>query len=448
MATTQVTESPPTPTPIPTPTPTPTPTPIADPQSPPAVESVRPERSASASERAVEGPPAPPAIVTSAATIQPTSSPTIVTPPSADPPPPTRVVRAAELADRPFSPPQVMPVPRAPEPGLANYGRYAVAFARARWQRRRAVKQLHAEIRGDTDALDVVLGSLGREARAAGIDNRALASENQAISDAEQRKTDVAAQAAEVTQRKQEEVARFEELERERTIKLTERERERDDAERELEVLEAQRRGLRDKRKDLERRQKAYTQAAEQRDAEAGNAPLGDTRSELRRLGEGHRVEAAALEPDKQDHDRKLAALERPLAAAQSRVAAVRSEVDLAKRSLSDLREGHRHRLAELEAELGRKHREHDNADGEIQRRLVTLGTLINLHRVDRPEFTELYARIDRLRAAIGARTAEIDHLTAEREAYDRGALLRGYAVLAGVLVAIITLIAILIAIL
>jgi hypothetical protein len=400
---------------------------------------VAPTPSPGPSEPAAAAPPPPPAI----ASAEPTALPDA----TSIAPPPTRIARPAEHVDRPFSPPQVMPLPDVPEPGMMNYGRYAVAFARARWQRRRAVKLLQAEIKSDTDALDVVLSTLGTEARALGVDNHVLAAENRAISEAQHRQADIGSQATEIGQRKAEEVARFEVIERERTIKLTETEKIRDDAERELEVCEAQRRGLRDKRKEVERRQKGYHQAAEQRDTEAGNAPLGEVRSELRKIAEGHRAEAAALEPEKQQYDRKLGELERPLAAAQAKLAAARSEVDLAKRSLADAREGHRHRLAEFEAELGRKLRERDNAAGEVARRLVTLGTLINLHRVERPEFVELYGRIDRLRDAIAARTTEIDHLTAEREAFDRGSLNRGYAVLAGVVLAVITVIVILIAI-
>src|SRR5690606_16155732 len=123
-------------------------------------------------------------------------------------------------------------------------------------------------------------------------------------------------------------------------------------------------------------------------------------------------------------------------------------ELDAARRSLSDAREGHRHRLAELEAEHGRKSRELSQAEAEIQRRMVTLGTLINLNRIEGPEFAELYARIDALRGAIGARSTEIDRLGAEREAYDKGSLTRGFVVLGCGLVVLITLIVILIAIL
>ena len=361
-------------------------------------------------------------------------------------PPPTRIVREEALVDRPFTPPQVLPIPPVPDPGPVNLARYAITFGRARWQRRRAVKVLQAEINGDTEALDGVLLQLGRDARGLGVDNRVLAAENQAIDDAEARRDQMVQQGQEIGGRKLEETARYEELERERTIKVTEAEKVLEEAQRELSNLEAQRRGIRDKRKELERRQNAYLKTAEQRDAEAGNAPLGEARSELRRMADGHRREAASLDPERQEQERRLAALDRPIAAAQTRVEEARAEVDQQRRSLADAREGHRHRLAELDAEAARKAREKELIEGEINRRLVNLGTLINLHRVERPEFGDLYGRIDRLRHAINARTTEIDRLTAERDAYDRGSLLRGCAVLAGIGVLLITFLVIILA--
>jgi chromosome segregation ATPase len=160
------------------------------------------------------------------------------------------------------------------------------------------------------------------------------------------------------------------------------------------------------------------------------------------------RREAAALEPSKQELDRQITALERPISEATARLDAAKAELDAAKRSLNDAREGHTHRLAELDAEQKRKSREVNLAEAEIQRRLVTLGTLVNLNRIEDPQFAELYQRIDRLRGAITARTTEIEKLTAEREAYDRGTLLRGVATIGGAFVALIALIVILKAVL
>jgi chromosome segregation ATPase len=171
---------------------------------------------------------------------------------------------------------------------------------------------------------------------------------------------------------------------------------------------------------------------------------MGEARADLRRSAEGHRKEAAALEPERQDVDRRLAALERPIGEAVARLDAARAELDAAKRSLTDAREGHTHRLAELDAEQKRKSREIGLAEAEIQRRLVTLGTLVNLNRIEIVAFAELYERIDRIRGAITARTTEIEKLTAEREAYDRGTLVRGVSTIGGAIVLFIALIVIL----
>src|SRR5204863_1320547 len=200
----------------------------------------------------------------------------------------------------------------------------------------------------------------------------------------------------------------------------------------------------RDRRKELERRQKAYLKAAEDNDRQVGSAELGDARADLRRGAEQHRREAAALEPERQDVDRRLGAIERPIGEATAKLDAAKAELDAAKRSLGDAREGHTHRLDELDAEQKRKSREMAQAESEIARRLVTLGTLVNLNRIEDPQFEELYQRIDRLRGAITARTTEIERLTAEREAYDRGNLARGLAAIGGAILVFIALIVIL----
>ncbi|HUS30318.1 MAG TPA: hypothetical protein VMZ53_17540 [Kofleriaceae bacterium] len=363
-------------------------------------------------------------------------------------PPPTRIHRAENLVDRPFAPPKVAPVPAIPEPNLINAAKYAYKFGIARWQRRGAIKQLGTEIKQDTEALDQVLGLLGGAARNARVEGRVFSAENTAITAAEERVASLNRESNEVDGRKVEENSKFVDVERERNEKLVEAERMVEEAQKELQHLEAQRRGLRDKRKELDRRQKAFLKNADDHDRQAGAAPLGDQRQELRRAAEGHRKEAAALEPEKQDIDRRLASLERPIGEATARLDAAKAELDAAKRSLNDAREGHTHRLAELDAEQKRKSREVALAEGEIQRRLVTLGTLVNLNRIEDPQFAELYQRIDRLRGAITARTTEIEKLTAEREAYDRGTLVRGVATIGGAFIVLIALIVILRAIL
>ena len=359
-------------------------------------------------------------------------------------PPPTRVFRSDAMADRPFVPPRVLPVPEIPEPGLVPAAKYAVGFARARWQRRKAIKVLGGEVKQDTVALDQVLGALGATARTVHVEGRVFNSENAAITTAEQRRTDLQAEQQGLDGRSAEESAKFTDIETERAKKLSEAEQVLADAKRDNETLEAQRRGLRDKRKEVERRQKAYLKTAEDRDNESGTTGMGETRSQLRRAAEGHRREAAELEPERQDLDRRLAAIEKPLTESQARLDAAKAEYDAAKRSLHDAREGYGHRLAELDAEKKRKLRDIGACDNEISRRLVTLGTLVNLNRVENSAFNELYARIDRIRGAITARTTEVEKLTAERSAYHRESLIRGAVVIGGAIVAFIALIVLL----
>lgn len=338
--------------------------------------------------------------------------------------------------EAPFVPPKVIPVPGIPEPGLVMPARYAYLFARAWWQRRFAAKQLTVEIKQHTQVLDGVLGELGRAARDARVEGRVFSAENSALSSAEARILQLGDERLGVESRKAEEHAKFSEVERERMAKLTEAERVVDEVAHELATLEAHRRGLRDRRKELERQGKASRNpAADPGPVVAGSAP-GDSSDVA--LGS---TTASTIESE-------LLALERPIHEIAARLDASKAELDAAKRSLHDAREGHSHRLAELDAEHKRKSREIASSEAEIARRLVTLGTLVNLNRIEGPQFDALYRNIDLLRTAITARTTEVEKLTAEREAYDAGTLVRGIAIIAGAALALTAVIVIVLAVL
>jgi hypothetical protein len=362
-------------------------------------------------------------------------------------PPPTRLVAPSSGA-MPAALPVVDPLPEPPDGGVWPSARYTIAFARGYWQRRVAARNLHEQNRTDTTSFDALLGALGRTLRALKLNNRSLAAENQAIDDAETRRSQAEVDSDELIHRLEEENQRFAEQEQDRENKLAEAEATLDQADKELEELEAQRRSLRDKRKTIERQQRAYLKTAEEREAEAAKATGDDDRAQLHRSAEDLRREAAGLDPERQDLDRRLAALEKPVSQAAARVEALRGELESIRRALRDLREGHRHRLSEIEAEQGRKGREATTAEAEIGRRLVTLGTLLNLNRIERPEFDDLYARLDALRGAIVAREKEIDRLISERDSYDRGALVRGGAALVFGVLALATAIVVLFALL
>jgi chromosome segregation ATPase len=354
-----------------------------------------------------------------------------------------QAARPSPVSD-PFKAPDIVPVPSVPEAGLLAAVKYTIAFGRARWQRRGAIGDLRDQISKDTGILDGILGTLGRQTRSLGIENKALEFENKAIDGAEERRRSADHACSELSNRQAEENSKFADLETEREGKVADADRALDTAQTELSALEEQRRDLRDQRKTIESRQKGYLKAADGRDADSEKQESRERRDELRAAAASLRRDAELLSQERQDVDRRYDALEPSLNQLSSRVDALKSDRDAAKRGLTDLREGHRHRLAEIDAEQGRKSRELAQAEAEIERRYVTLGTLVNLNRIERDEFVSLYEQIDTLRGAIGARSHQIDKLSAERQAFDKASLIRGACVLGGGFLLFLALLAIL----
>ncbi len=374
-------------------------------------------------------------------------------------PPPSPELKPAQSAKResapvpsrvavpePLKAPDILAVPVVPEAGLLPALKYTIAFGRARWQRRGAISDLREHIRKDTGMLDGILGTLGRQARSLGVKTKALESENSAIDSAEDRRKTAEHACSELSNRQAEENSKFANSETDREAKVSGADSALETAQTELSALESQRRDLRDQRKSIEGRQKGYLKAADSRDSDSEKQESRERREELRAAASTLRRDATQLDEERQEIDRQHDALEQPMAHLSSRVDALKSDRDAAKRGLTDLREGHRHRLAEIDAEQGRRTRELAQAEAEIERRYVTLGTLVNLNRIDGDEFRPLYEEIDLLRGAIGARSNQIDKLSAERHAFDKASLIRGAAVLGGMVLIFLALLAILLA--
>ena len=363
------------------------------------------------------------------------------------PPPPTHVASVV----RPFASSHLAPMPDVPDKRVLGSVWYVLAFLRARWQRRTAINALSVDIHQDTAALDQVLGSLGAAARAEQLDNRGFAAENAEITAAEQRRVEFVLQADEIQSRRADEDVKFAAIEHDRLASVTTAEAALAGIAEDVERLEAQRRHVREQKKELEKKQQALRKSADDRDRQAhaiSTAPNPDATApgvsnELRKSADEHRREASTHEPQRLEFEKRLNELEGPLSVGLSKVEAARAELATARGSLNDAREGHVHRAEELDVEHRAKLRDISVTDGEIARRLVTLGTLVNLNRVDLRAFTELYERIDRIRSAIGSRSAEIDTLTAERNAYDKNTLIRGTAIIGGALVLLVAILAI-----
>lgn len=326
---------------------------------------------------------------------------------------------------------EIAPIPEIPEPGFISAAKYSVRFTRARWQRGGAINRLRVQIRKDTTSLDSLFGTLGMRVRDLQISNRDLEEENRAIDAAEKRWQKAENDSSGLGKRRAEENSRFAEIEADRTGKLNEAKNALERAQAEYSALDTERREIRDQRKELERQYRNQQRAANDREAEATRSDKTESRVSLRRVAEQLRHDAAKLEPKRQELDRHLSSLDRPFQHASVKTETLRKEVDALKRALQSSVEQHRRRLEELESEQSLKNEDLTGAQSEIRRRLVTLGTLVNLNRIDREELNELYGHIDIVHTAIAERSEQIETLTAERSAYHRPSLIRGLASIA-----------------
>ncbi len=336
-------------------------------------------------------------------------------------------------------------MPAVPDGGPFDAARYAVLFAHARWQRRKAIVALSQDVMKETASLDGVLGELGKVARSAHLEGRVFGDENQAIDEAERRRGFAEQACTDLTGKKADENAKFETISHDLAARLSERESLVTEVSAELARLDGQRRALRDKKKDLDKKQRALLKSASDREEQASASQMGDSRQSLRNGANELRRDSRGLEDERGDVEARLSGLEKPIGDAAARHEQAKGDLESARRDLENAREGHRHRTAEIDAESARRYRELQQAEGEIARRLVTLGTIVNLNRVDKADFLPLFDRCDQLRALISARETEIDRLSAERDAYDRPSVFKGIAVLGVALLVLITLVWILI---
>jgi len=377
-----------------------------------------------------------PAPVSEAASTTPAFPPPPPVPPRADATPTHRVGAPANDGPR-----ELTPFPEPPETGLLGDARYVLALIRARIERRAAILSVDAAMKKDVAALDEVLGDLGSAGRPHKMTARPLTEENMAIDAAQGRAGDADRAAAEAQARLAEEDARFAASLKELESKLAAVEQTSQAASAELEKLEEERRKLRDGKKQVEGKQRQLLKSAEERESKAEKLPMGADRAGLRRSAEELRSDAARLEPERSELEKKLAALEQPLAEAQAHAGAARADLEATRKAQGDARVGHRHRRAEHQAEVARAARARSDAAAEIARRLVTLGTLLNLNRIASPELDPLYASVDELRDSIATREREIERLRAEASRSDPRAFARGTGVLVGALVVFIAVV-------
>ncbi len=340
---------------------------------------------------------------------------------------------------------KVMPMPRVPNAGNPiALGWYVIQVLRAISQRRRAIKWMQKDIVSQQESLDGVLGMLGRAAFEAKLDNAAFAEEMRAITAADTRRTNAEAALAELAKKRSAEDSRFAEQIGRLKDALGARAAAQASADKDLRSRQNERQKLRDEVGELEGRMKAYMRSSEEKENTAGRSEDATIRAAIRREAESLRNEARRLEGPRDAANRRLGEIAKPLAEAERIFDATQKDHDIAKKAVAEAQNAHDQVAGEITAGQNEHTTAKANAEREMARHFVTLGTMVNLHRVDRPELKPLYERVDTIRRSINGLEAEIEHLKAEKYARDRNTMQKGILVLAGAFVALVGLIVLL----
>ena len=313
-----------------------------------------------------------------------------------DRPPPTRVGSTSGTREVVGAARGGSSYPKVPEPGFLNAAAYALSFTLApTGSAARVIKSLDSTIKKDTARMDDELGTLGKHARSLGVDkprSRGRKSGHRRGRESPRRYLEREC-AARQSLRQAEEDRSFAKLEGERQTKVDDGQSALDKVQQELSSLEAQRRGLtRQTQGPRSTSSRACTKsnsrsvknrpprppwamlAAGLRKAveelrkrcQRSRARKARNRTTGRRARAPHRlVPWPGSRPARPSSRQRGAASKMP--ARVTATAWPSSRPSRAARNTSWLRPVH-----------------------EIQRRLVTLGTLVNLHRIERPEFDEL----------------------------------------------------------
>ena len=331
-------------------------------------------------------------------------------------------------------PPELSGLPVMPaspsESGPWGAVRYLFPVARAWWSRRGAQAAIRTALIGDQRALDQVLGELGRAAREEKLSVPAVRDEMLELAAVEERRAKAESETLAVNEKRIAELERFGRLASACDEAILAQEKAARQSAEELRAATDEVRSARSALGAIDAEIHSLERKLSSQQGRAAAAPP-EQRGALEAEVLGTREQVAALGPRRDEAAGKLAEIEPPLAKVTEKADEDRAELSRRKRALAATTGERQEAIAALDARLKQLRSDGMTAAAEISRRHVTVGTLLNLNRVERDRFLPLYARIDELKGDVTEREALIARLEDERRAFDHGAVQQGLVVLA-----------------
>jgi len=188
-----------------------------------------------------------------------------------------------------------------------------------------------------------------------------------------------------------------------------------------------------------------------QRDAKRGQAPKAkdEQRENLEREAAELAVQIGDVERERETIAAQAAALEAPIAELTANLTTWRTNLQTAQKELAAAKQALATAKREIGGEERKKGLEIAQVEKQVAQKFLDIGRVLESTRLDKPEFQELYGRVDETRTAMRTRQQQISQLEGERDAYDRQAAKNGKILLlvgAGLVIAVVATLVILFA--
>jgi hypothetical protein len=390
------------------------------------------------SQTAIPALPPPPVGPDRLASVDPPATPptgTPVTPAPAGPPAtgPLRAVTSS-LSVLPMPPPaSLLPIPAAPSssgalPAIA----YLFPVAHGILVRRREQARIRRNLYQVQQSLDGILLRLGRVAFEERAEAAPLKDEMDLLRQAASRRDEARRETERLQGVRTSEQQRRSDMELEQKDAIVALTREAEQLQGELQARADQRRQLVAELGRIEAELRRLLRTAERADARAGKVQALDPQaaSQARAVGDSARGQAEALQPRREALLREAQALEEPIATLTQQLGVVRSDLGLKRQELRRMQAETAQLLRAIDEDMRLCQADREAAEREMQQRMMTIGTLVNLYRMSGERYAPLYHKVDEVKAQLTSYEAILARLDTECVSYDRQAVQKGLLVL------------------
>jgi hypothetical protein len=339
-------------------------------------------------------------------------------------------------------------IPAAPETrSVLSSVIYLWPVSQGIWSRRREGARIRRNLVTVQQSLDGLLLQLGKVAFDENAASPPLLDEMTLLKQAEERRDRAIKQTTHLMEVRSAEEQRRAALEADQGQAIAALTRQAEGLDNELRQLADQRRQQLAEIARIDAELRRLQRAAEQADGRARKAQDPQAASQARAQADSARGQAEALQPHREGAAQQARALDEPIQALTQQLGGVRSELGLRQKELLRQQEEKAKILQALDADIRLNQAERAAAEDEMQQRLMTVGTLVNLYRNTGARYQPLYQQVDEIRAQLAAYEATLARLQTESMSYDRQAVQKGLLVLGalglalGLLLAVIYLI-------